>query len=164
MTIPITLSSIIVNTGNTVMSLRVNQQFRAVGAYSDGTARDITLECVWSSTRTHVAIVNSSGLVATIEEGHTEIRAVLDSISGGLRIKVFGSFYPSINSVDSNARMMFTLSMYSPTGKKIAIPGLGNVTIPASVHMWDDERVYISEYLRSNGIKFTISYPPFDGC
>lgn len=164
MTIPITLSSILVSAGSTVMSLRVSQQFRAVGTYSDNTSKDITLDCVWSSTHHHVATVNNSGLVTTIDEGHTEIRAVLGSISGSLRIKAFRSLYPSIDSVDNNARMMFTLTMYYPMGKKISIPGLGIITIPASVKMWDDERMYISEYLTTNGVKFTISYPPCDRC
>lgn len=162
MTLPITLSSIVVSADNHIMSLRVNQQFRAVGTYSNETTKDLTLDCTWTSTNPYVATVNSSGLVYTLEEGHTEIRAALGSISGGLRIKVFRGFFPSIDSVDNAARMMFTLYMYSPAGKEISVPGLGTVTIPVSVLMWDDERRYISKYLKSIGVKFTISHRPFD--
>ena len=64
------------------------QQFMATGTYSDGSKVDITSQANWTSSDSSVAIVSSSGLVTSIEEGNTYITASLFGVtSASINIK-----------------------------------------------------------------------------
>lgn len=58
-----------------------NQQYTAVGTYSDGSTRDITTSVTWTSSNTAVATINSSGLATGVGVGTTYITAISSGIT-----------------------------------------------------------------------------------
>ena len=68
------------------------QQFTALGAYTDGSARDITTDVTWSTSDALVAIVSNSvgskGLATSASVGTTSITAALDGRSGSSTLTV----------------------------------------------------------------------------
>lgn len=59
-------------------------QLKAVATFSDGSTRDVTTSCKWTSGSTAVAAVNSSGLVTGVAAGITEISGVF--IAGSVAV------------------------------------------------------------------------------
>lgn len=58
---------------NTVFT---NQQFTAMGTYTDGTIVDVTNSVTWNSTNTATATIDAAGLATAVAEGTTVINAV----------------------------------------------------------------------------------------
>lgn len=57
----------------------VNQQFTALGTYSDGTSHDLTPLVAWTSSNTSAATVNSGGLATAIAPGTAVLIATTES-------------------------------------------------------------------------------------
>jgi hypothetical protein len=76
-----TLESIIVLPAQISIALGSDQQFQAIGIYSDNSSQDLTSTVTWSSSDLAVATVDTNGLAASVAQGTTVISA-LDPISG----------------------------------------------------------------------------------
>jgi len=86
-----TLVSIAVNPANPTLAAGTNQQFTAIGTFSDNSTRDLTAYVVWSSSNTGVATVSAGGLVASITAGTGTISANLGSVTGSTSLTVSGA-------------------------------------------------------------------------
>ena len=91
-----TLSSLVAST---------TQQLKATGAYSDGSAKDITTTVAWTSSASSVASVSNTGLLTAVAAGQAKISATLGAISGSETLSVTDnlvsiSITPSISSID----------------------------------------------------------------
>lgn len=78
---PKTLTALQVSPGSPSIVLGTNQQFIAMGTFSDGSKQDLTTTATWSSSNTAVATINSSGLATSLTIGRVQIIAT----SGSLR-------------------------------------------------------------------------------
>ena len=83
-----TLSSIAVNPTNPTLQIGHTQQFTATGTYSDNSTKDITSEVTWTSSKTSVATISSSGLATTASGGASTIVATLGTVSGSTTLTV----------------------------------------------------------------------------
>ena len=83
------LVSIAVTPENPSLSLGTNQQFSAVGTFSDGSTQDITQWVTWTSSNTQVCVVNSSGFATSSGTGTATITASFDSVSVATALTVF---------------------------------------------------------------------------
>ena len=89
---PATLVSIAVTPANTTIAGSTSQQFKATGAYSDGSAQDLTANVTWSSSNTGAATISnaagSQGLASSNAAGSSTIKAVLGTVSGTTNLVV----------------------------------------------------------------------------
>ncbi len=73
----------------TVSSLNTTKQFKAVGVTGSGSQSDVTSSCVWSSSNTSVATIDSkTGVATTVGTGTTSIYATYKN-QGGLAASGF---------------------------------------------------------------------------
>jgi uncharacterized protein YjdB len=85
---PPSLTSITVTPANPSISAGTTQQFTAAGKYSDGSTKGLTSQVAWSSSKTAVATISSSGLATAVAAGTTTITAAQNSISGSTSLTV----------------------------------------------------------------------------
>jgi len=113
-----TLSSIAITPVNPSIALKTNQQFTAMGTYSDSSVRDITRSVTWNSSKSSVATIsnagNSRGLATPVAIGATTIRAALGAVSATTTLTV-NSFTlvsitvtPANQSIAKGATLQFT--------------------------------------------------------
>lgn len=80
-----TLTSIAITPASPTVYAGENQQFKAIGTYSDNTTGDITTSVDWTSSSTGVATITANGLngglAQTLTAGTTGIQATLGSVS-----------------------------------------------------------------------------------
>ena len=76
-----TLDSIAITPVNRDIALGTSQKFKAVGAFSDGTAQNLTGQVMWSSSDVSVAIIDASGSAASSGIGTTTISATMNGVS-----------------------------------------------------------------------------------
>jgi trimeric autotransporter adhesin len=69
------LAAIIVTPNPGTIMVAGTQAFTATGVLSDGTARDVTGEVAWSSSRTDVATIDAAGVATGVAAGDTTITA-----------------------------------------------------------------------------------------
>ena len=96
-----TLSSITIAPANPTVPVGVTQQFRAIGAFSDGTSVDMTNLVAWTSGAPAIATINPiSGLVTGVAAGSSVITATSSaatgSIAGNTTLTVSGAALISI--------------------------------------------------------------------
>lgn len=77
-------------------------QFRALGAYSDGSSRDITGLATWTSGTTAVASVDSAGLATGLAVGTSTIKATSGAIFGTTSLTVSAATLASISVVPAD--------------------------------------------------------------
>ncbi|MFO7558654.1 MAG: right-handed parallel beta-helix repeat-containing protein [Desulfobacterales bacterium] len=98
------LVSIAVTPANPSISAGNNQQFKAIGTFSDASTEDISAQVSWSSSNTGVATIDGSGYAAAIAEGTATISAELDTITASATLTVtpfvIGSRGPIIITAD----------------------------------------------------------------
>jgi hypothetical protein len=82
------LESISVTPQTASIPLGTSQQFKATGAYSDGSKQDLTASVTWSSSNQAVATINSSGLAASVGGGSATIMASMSSLSARANVNV----------------------------------------------------------------------------
>ena len=87
------LSSMVVTPVNPNVGIGTTQQFRSIGAYSDGTSQDVTTSVVWASAAPVVATMNASGaansgLASALTAGTSIITASLSGISANTTLRV----------------------------------------------------------------------------
>jgi len=78
----VALVSIAVTPSNVSIALGTNQQFAAVGTYSDGSTLNLTTSATWSSAAATVATANASGLATSASPGQTTFNATVAGTSG----------------------------------------------------------------------------------
>jgi hypothetical protein len=82
------LISITVGPVDPLIGIGKSVQFTAIGAYSDGSTKDLTSSAAWNSSDPHVATIVSGGLATGVTVGTTTIAATSGSISGGTALTV----------------------------------------------------------------------------
>ena len=100
-----TLSSITVTPANpSNLPVGVEQQFVAIGTYSDGTSHDITTRAIWSSSNTSVATVGlNTGLATGLAAGSpVTITATSGSVSGHATLTMSNATLNSIAVTPAN--------------------------------------------------------------
>jgi hypothetical protein len=107
------LTSIVVTPGSSTIALVTNQQFTAMGRYSDDSERDVTAEASWSSSSSAVASV-SGGLATPVGSGTATISASLDGVTAGATLTVTNAQLQTIEvtpgdaSIANGTRLQFT--------------------------------------------------------
>jgi hypothetical protein len=86
-----TLSSIVLSPANPILGVGLQQQFRALAVYSDGSSSDVTGSAVWSSSPGSVATISSSGLLTAATQGTATVTAQFSGLSGVTSAVVGGS-------------------------------------------------------------------------
>jgi hypothetical protein len=84
------LTSIVVTPGNPTIVLGLQQQFTAMGTFTDGSSSPITANVTWSSSNTNVLTVSPSGLGQSAAVGSATITATAPSggVSGSTGVSV----------------------------------------------------------------------------
>jgi hypothetical protein len=80
--VPPVLVSIAVFPADSSIAKGTDQQFTAVGTYSDDSNVDLTGSVVWASDDPGVATISSTGLAHGVDEGTSTISATLGDVSG----------------------------------------------------------------------------------
>lgn len=101
-----TLSSIQVNGKQTthfdpVSNIGVNQQYSAIGIYSDNSTQDLTQSVFWNTSNSLIAQITNNqfgnpGLLSPLSAGLVQITASLGSITGSLGLNVISAVLNSI--------------------------------------------------------------------
>ena len=76
-----TIKTITVTPPNTTLSVGASRQFKATGAFSNGT-NDITSSAIWHSSDPLIATINRSGLAVGLSTGATTITATSGNATG----------------------------------------------------------------------------------
>jgi hypothetical protein len=92
------LESISVTPESVTIGVDDTRQFRATGAYSDGSTLDITGDVTWESSDTAVATIDTGGLATAVASGTTAIMAALEGISDSATLNVT-EVAPTLESV-----------------------------------------------------------------
>jgi 6-phosphogluconolactonase (cycloisomerase 2 family) len=133
-----TLQSITVQPANptiTSSSLGLQQQFTAVGSYSDGSTRFLTGSVSWSSSNSGVASISNTagtnGLATTTGYGTTTITASLGAVSGNANLTVTSSPLTAIAVTPSNPTISVRDAIQLTATGYFADGSNGNVTSSA---------------------------------
>jgi len=153
---PATLVSIAVIPANTSIANGTNQQFAAIGTYTDNSTQPLTLAVNWSSSNTGVATISnatgSNGLACAVAQGSLTITATLGSISGSTGFTVTPATLvsiavtPAAPSILNGTTLAFTASgTYTDNSTQ-------NLTAAATWNSSDSTTASISNALGSNGL------------
>ncbi|MDH4122143.1 MAG: Ig-like domain-containing protein [Deltaproteobacteria bacterium] len=82
------LQTIAVTPANLSLAKGINQQYTAMGNYSDGTSADLTASVVWSSLTPSTAAIDAAGFASTLAVGTTTIQAVFSGVTGSTVLTV----------------------------------------------------------------------------
>ena len=115
---PPELVSIEVSPVTTTIPKGYNQQYIAIGTYSDAGTSDITTTVAWASSDTGAATIDATGLAAGVGEGTTSITASLDSVtSNQAKLTVEAPILVSISVEPKTASIEIdSIQQYSATG------------------------------------------------
>ena len=98
---PVTLTSIAVSPGLVFVGVGSNRQYTALGAFNDGSTKDLTRSVLWTSSNPSFGTVDSYGLGTATGDGVATITANAGSISGSATMSsIAGGF------VDCDARVL----------------------------------------------------------
>ena len=84
-----TLTEITISPQSSNISTGTNQNFRAMGTFSDGTVQNITSSVTWSSSDPAVATINSAGTAASVSAGTSTITASANGVTGTATLTVY---------------------------------------------------------------------------
>ncbi len=93
---PATLASLAVTPQSVTLADGTNQQYKAVGTFSDGSTQDLTSSVTWASSSSSVASINAAGLAATHGTGSTTITAQSGLVSNSASMTVTAATAVSI--------------------------------------------------------------------
>jgi plastocyanin len=97
-----TLTSITLMPPNPSIAVGATEQFMAMGAFSDGTTRDVTSQATWASANSSVATISnasgSNGLATGVAAGTSTITATLNGVTGSAPLTVGGTPTPPLPS------------------------------------------------------------------
>jgi uncharacterized protein YjdB len=131
------LESISVSPQSTSIPLGTSQQFKATGAYSDGSSQDLTNSVTWNSSNLAVATINTSGLATGVATGAATISASTNSVSGTASLAVGPpvaiSVTPGAVSLGIGQTQQFTVSVTNTANAAVtwAVDSIvgGNATV-----------------------------------
>jgi hypothetical protein len=92
----------------------LEQQFVAMGTFSDASVQDITEDAIWDSSDEGVATIDSHGLATSVSDGTTTITATFDMVSDNTTLTVTPAELVSIEispedvSIGAGATQQFT--------------------------------------------------------
>ena len=92
----VTLASIQVTPAAPAIPAGAQQQFTAIGTYSDTSTADLTSSVTWASDTPAVANIGQGGLAHALAVGTTTISATLGAVSGGTQLTVAAAALQSI--------------------------------------------------------------------
>ena len=111
------LVSLVVTPATPSLALGTKQQFTATGAYSDGSAQDLTSAATWSSDTPSTATVSSAGLGSGVGMGTATITASVGSVSGSTELTVTAAVLVSITINPAGATIPFGMTQqFTATG------------------------------------------------
>ena len=115
---PPELVSIEVSPVTTSIPKGYNQQYIAIGTYSDESISDITTTVVWASSDTGAATIDATGLATGVGEGTTFITASLESVtSNQAELTVEAPILVSISvEPETTSIEIGSIQQYSATG------------------------------------------------
>jgi len=122
---PAALVSIAVTPANPTIPARTNQQFTAMGTYTDGSMQNISTAVTWSSSAAAVAAISnaagSNGLATAFAAGSTSISAALgDIVSPSVSLVVTAApEYAYVSNQNANTVSEFTIG----TGGALSLIG-----------------------------------------
>jgi uncharacterized protein YjdB len=140
-TVPTALKSIVVaSTGSLTMPIGGVAQFKATGAYSDLSSKDLTSTVAWSSDNLSVATVSSAGLVTAVAAGSADIIAA----SGGLQNQATITVPAAVRTYSASASVgdFITISI-DQTNSTISYVNLSNGAVGGGV---GDVITYTSDF------------------
>jgi hypothetical protein len=105
------LTSIAVTPSGASITAGAEQQFTAMGSYSDGNSKNLTTSVAWSTSAGTVASIASGGMVTGLTAGQAKVIATSSSISGSTSLNVMAK--PAV---------LVSLSL-SPSGPAVVIGG-----------------------------------------
>jgi Bacterial Ig-like domain (group 2) len=117
-----TLASIAVTPANPSIAKGAIQQFTAAGTFSDASTQNITNSATFTSSKTAVATISTSGLATGVASGSSTIQAASGSITGTTTLTVNAAaptlisivVAPANPSIQNGATQQFTATgMYS---------------------------------------------------
>lgn len=116
----ITLESIEITPSIPSIAIGTNQQFTAIGIYSNNTDQDLTDSVTWGSSNTAAAAIEAGGkgIVNCIDEGQTTITATLEGISGKTELKVL---LTTINELPDISPLNYTYNPDTVTDGKTGL-------------------------------------------
>ena len=111
------LNSITVTPTSPSLPLGSPLQFTATGNYNNGTTQNLTNSVTWSSSSTKIATVNNTGLVSSVAQGKSTIKAVSGTISGTTTLTVTAAVLVSIAITPANPTIsLSTNQQFTATG------------------------------------------------
>jgi uncharacterized protein YjdB len=120
------LTSITVKPADKKIAQLTDQQFQAIGSYTDGSTHNITGQVSWTSSNTAVAEVGNKGLAKALTPGTTTITATLGSISGSTTLRVTNATVvsitvtPSRRTIAPETKLAFTaVGLFSDNTKQV---------------------------------------------
>ncbi|KTD53680.1 protein with a bacterial immunoglobulin-like domain protein [Legionella santicrucis] len=94
------LDSIVVTPANTSLPLGTNQQYKAIGIFSDASEENLTTDVTWTSSDTSVVTISNAtdtqGLVQSVSLGNATLKASLNGLSGTTGITVSAAILTGI--------------------------------------------------------------------
>ncbi len=125
------LSSITVTPANSTLTPGSQQQFVAMGAWSNGVQSDISQFVSWSSSASTVTSVSSAGLAQALNPGTATITATYAAVSGATTVTVASptllsiTLSPANPSVPAGKSEQFTATLhYSDGSSEVTTTGL----------------------------------------
>jgi uncharacterized protein YjdB len=110
-----TLSAIAVSPGNANVANGTNQQFTAIGIFSDATTQDVTLTVDWSSSNPGVASISNAsgtrGLASALSVGQTSISAKLGAVTGSTSLVVSQANVTAIAVTPAHASLVVGMTL-----------------------------------------------------
>lgn len=129
------LVSIAITPTNPSIQQNANQQFTAIGTYSDTTTRGLTSVATWSSSIPAVATISSGGLATGLAAGTTTISAVLGSITASTTLTV--TYTPFITTGPLNDPRSQQTATLLNNGKVLITGGTDSSGPTASAELYD---------------------------
>jgi YVTN family beta-propeller protein len=118
---PAALVSIALIPANPSIANGTQQQFAAIGAYTDASTHDLTAAVTWSSSDITVAAISnasgSNGLATSVGQGSVTITATFSTIAGSTGLTVTPAALVSIAVIPANS------SIANGTGQQFAATG-----------------------------------------
>lgn len=98
-----TLTALTITPASPSLAKGATRQLTAMGAYSDGTSRDLTGSVTWTSSAPAVASVNAAGLVAGVAAGAATISATSGGVTAQTPVTVTAASLLSLAVTPANS-------------------------------------------------------------
>ena len=156
-----TVSAVTITPANPTIASGLSQQFTATGAFSDGTAQDITFDATWTSGNTAVATIGNAagsntngGLAQALAAGATDISAAFGGVSG---FTVLTVTVPVLQSIAVTTPDTSVLSLSTVTFTATGTYSDGTTPDITSQVAWTSSNASVAPNPDSTGVTRTIA-------